>query len=206
MSLGISPQPAQSKQASQEIQSFMSANAGTDSRASARSGGGAGWMRRIPLLGWMQDKWSTLATREKVLVATVLALALLSALWWGLLYPSWKLWKAGDVQQAKWEQSLQNIQAAGKRADALRTLPAMTTAEAKTALQNSLQTFGGAAQVNWVGNTQARIVLTNVKPDALAQWLTEARLNALSIPENSELTLSAAGWSGTIQMRLPVSE
>ena len=43
----------------------------------------------------------------------------------------------------------------------------------------------------------------SLSPDALAQWLVQARLNARALPSEARLVRSAAGtWDGTLVLNL----
>jgi general secretion pathway protein M len=51
---------------------------------------------------------------------------------------------------------------------------------------------------------RATLTLTGVAPDALAQWLTQARVNARTLPNEAHLHRNAAGlWEGTLVLALP---
>ena len=68
------------------------------------------------------------------------------------------------------------------------------------------QSLGASAQISVVGD-HAAITLQNAEPQALAQWLTQARLNARSVPSEARLTRAPspgpALWNGTLTMALP---
>ena len=48
------------------------------------------------------------------------------------------------------------------------------------------------------------ITLTGVAPDAFAQWLSQARVNARAAPTEAHLTRNGAGlWEGNLVLALP---
>ena len=54
---------------------------------------------------------------------------------------------------------------------------------------------------------RASVTLKNASPDALAEWLIQARLNARSVPLEARLVRNPAPggitWSGVLMMALP---
>ena len=54
------------------------------------------------------------------------------------------------------------------------------------------------------GAQLALVTLAGVPPDALAQWLAQARINARAVPGEARLQRNAAGqWDGTLVLNLP---
>lgn len=172
---------------------------------SQSSESGNGLLSRFPLLKHWQQRWQALAGREQALLAIVAALAVVSVLWWLLLKPAIANWKNAQQGQAKWESKMQRIQKVGKKAEALRAMKSLSTDDAKVALTESMEMLNGAGQVVWQAGS-ARVTLQNAQPKLLAQWLSAARLNALSVPTSSSLTLGEQGWTGTVVLRLPAEE
>jgi general secretion pathway protein M len=55
-----------------------------------------------------------------------------------------------------------------------------------------------------VQGDRVTITLTSTAPDALAQWLAQARANARAIPAEAHLVRNAAGmWDGNLVLTLP---
>ena len=93
------------------------------------------------------------------------------------------------------------------QAKALQSSPKVNTSDALRALESSAkQRLGSNTQINVVGE-RASVTLKAVNPDALAQWLAQARVNAHALPVEAHLVQNleagAAKWSGTVVMRLP---
>lgn len=165
-------------------------------------------LRRLmnsPTITKLGQRWQALAGREQILLATIGVLLVLALLWWLLLQPAIKNWQQAYAGQAKWESNMQRIRTAGKQAATLRGMKSMTGEEAKKAVTDSLKLLAGTGQLAWQADT-VRVTLTNTQPEALAQWLSAVRLNALSLPSSSSLTLSKQGWSGTVVLRLPTEQ
>ena len=78
--------------------------------------------------------------------------------------------------------------------------------DAQKALQNTVsQRLGGTGQISITGN-RAMLTLKNANPQSLAEFLTEARINARAIPQEVKITRSNApttGWDGSMTLTLP---
>ena len=71
--------------------------------------------------------------------------------------------------------------------------------------QISSQRLGGTGQISITGN-RAMLTLKNANPQSLAEFLTEARINARAIPQEVKITRSNApttGWDGSMTLTLP---
>ncbi len=79
--------------------------------------------------------------------------------------------------------------------------------EALRALEQTIrQRFGTTARYS-ISADRVSITLTAAAPDTLAQWLTQARVNARALPAEARLTRNAAGqWDGTLVMTLPARQ
>ena len=79
--------------------------------------------------------------------------------------------------------------------------------EALRALEQTIrQRFGTTARYS-IGGDRVTITLSAAAPDTLAQWLTQARVNARALPAEARLTRNAAGqWDGTLVMSLPARQ
>jgi general secretion pathway protein M len=63
--------------------------------------------------------------------------------------------------------------------------------------------LGGSARVVAAGD-RATVTLSSASPNALAQWLTQARVDARALPSEAHLHRNAAGlWEGTLVLTLP---
>ena len=114
-----------------------------------------------------------------------------------------------DAQQRSLDAQLQKMLGLQAQAQALISQPKINREDALRALEASVkQRLGASAQINIVGD-RATVTLRNTPAEALAQWLTQARVNARAIPADVRLTrnLSAAGspaaWDGTLALAIP---
>lgn len=155
----------------------------------------------------LQARWAGLAGREKRLVKLAIALVLLAGLWLLLLAPALHTVRQADAQARVLDAQLQQMKALQTEAQSLQSQPAITYEEAQRALDLATrQTLAATARLQ-VSGERATVTLQNAAPDALAQWLAQARLNARSVPLEARLSRLANGggttWSGVIVMSLP---
>jgi general secretion pathway protein M len=62
----------------------------------------------------------------------------------------------------------------------------------------------GAAARTLIAADRATIPLTGAAPEAVAQWLSQARANARVLPSEARLNRNASGlWEGTVVLSLP---
>lgn len=155
----------------------------------------------------LRTHWRQLSSRDKNLVRLALILVLLALLWQLSLKPAIATLRTADTQAAALEAQLQQMRAAQAQAQTLQKQPPLDFEEAVRALTAATrQTLGASAQLNMVGD-RANVTLKDASPDALAEWLSQARLNARSVPLEARLVQGAAPagitWSGVVMMALP---
>jgi general secretion pathway protein M len=102
---------------------------------------------------------------------------------------------------------LQQMQTLQAQAQSIQAQPPLAYDDAVRALKLATQqSLGTTAQIS-IGADRATITLQSAQPAALAQWLTQARLNARSVPQEARLNrVAEAGiflWNGTLTMSLP---
>lgn len=150
-------------------------------------------IKNIPL----QERWKALAPREQNLIlaaGTVLALALL---WWLALAPALNTLRTAPARHAALDGQLQRMQNLQAEALQLQAAPRSAPGDSVASLRASLtQRLGATAQLNLVGD-RATVTLKGAPADALAQWLAQARSNALAVPVEARLTRSPAAASAT---------
>lgn len=155
----------------------------------------------------LRTRWRALATREKNLVRLAVVLVLGLLIWQLSLKPAIATLRTADTQARALDAQLQHMQAAQAQVQTLQKQPALDFDEASRALTaTTQQTLGATAQLSMVGE-RASVTLKDTSPDALAEWLTQARLNARSVPLEARLVHSATPggttWSGVVMMGLP---
>jgi general secretion pathway protein M len=149
-----------------------------------------------------QEYWRLLGSREKRLVLGAAAVVAVALLWWIALAPALRVLHAAGTQHALLDSQLQQMQMLANQAQALQSQPAMNADEALRALELSIRQKLGATTQFTVTGERVTVTLKSVSADALAQWLTQARVNARARPVEARLTRTAAGWEGTLVLNL----
>ncbi|MBC7608498.1 MAG: type II secretion system protein M [Polaromonas sp.] len=164
---------------------------------------------KAAIFGQLQVRWRALDAREQTLVGSAVILVGLALLWWLLIAPPLRILSQADAQQRSLDAQLQKMQGLQAQAQALISQPKINRDDALRALEASVkQRLGASAQFNTVGD-RVSVTLRNTPAEALAQWLTQARVNARAIPADVRLTrnLSTPGgpaaWDGTLVLALP---
>jgi general secretion pathway protein M len=156
-------------------------------------------------------RWAALASRERVLVGSALALVAAALVWWIAISPA--LAKIKQAQQAapQMDAQLQLMRAQAQEATTLKAQRALSYDESLRSLEVSIKTLGAGATLN-VSDARASITLKAVSGEALAQWLAQARANARLVPHELRLqktstpvanSSTAASWDGTVVLNLP---
>jgi len=97
---------------------------------------------------------------------------------------------------------LQDMLQLQAQAQILQAQPLAQTQDSKSLLEAALPTLGSTASMSLTGD-RATITLEGSSADALAQWLTQARLNARARPLELHLTQSQGLWKGQIVLHVP---
>lgn len=171
----------------------------------------------------LHARWKALAPREQQLVLAAGALVALALLWWVALAPALGTLRTAPERHAALDAQLQRMQSLQAEALQLQSSPRNTPGDAAATLRSSLtQRLGASAQLNLLGD-RATVTLKGAPADALAQWLAQARSNALAVPVEARLTRSPAAapsanaaaalgngpatapprWDGTLVLALP---
>jgi general secretion pathway protein M len=153
---------------------------------------------------FLEARWNALAAREKTLVAAATALVLLALIWLIALGPAVGTLRGADEQHRALDAQLQQMHGLQAQAQTLQSQPKQSYDEAVRLLELSVrQRLGTTARV-LVSGDRATVTLTGAGADALAQWLTQARVNARALPGEAHLSRNAAGlWEGTLVLTLP---
>lgn len=159
-----------------------------------------------PLPG-LAARWNTLAPRERQWLAIGIAVVVLALLWWVALAPALQTLRSAEAQHQALDAQLQQMRSLQAQAQALQAQPRVGHDEALRALEASVaQRLAGTGQLNVVGD-RATVTLRGSPPEALAQWLTQVRVNARAAPGEARLVrraqLGAPVWDGTIVLSLP---
>lgn len=156
----------------------------------------------MKLLALLQVRWNSASRREQRLVLAALALLLVALLWWVGLAPALTTLRSADRQHRLLAVQLQQMQRLQVQAKTLQAQPHLALLEARRLLEASVKPLGATAQLVVTGE-RVTVTLRGASADALAQWLTQARLNARAVPSEARLVRSAAGtWDGTLVLNL----
>lgn len=151
----------------------------------------------------LQSRWRGVSPREQRLLMLALGVMLLALLWWVVLAPALKVLRTAPQQHLALDAQNQQMRRLQAQALALRAQPLMTADQTRSALEASLKPLGDSAQMV-VQVERVTVTLKSVAPDALAQWLANARQNARTVPTEARLTRNASGaWDGTVVLQLP---
>lgn len=147
--------------------------------------------------------WRQLKMSERRLILAAFWVILAALLWLLAISPALKTIKEAPEQHRALDAKLQSMRTLSVEAKALQSQPKIALDEAQRALQSSVtQRFGSAAQLNLTGE-RATLTLKNANPNELAQWLTQARVNARALPGEAKLNRNGDGWDGTLVLNLP---
>lgn len=152
----------------------------------------------------LKSKWSQLAPREQHLVAGAMGLVAAALIWWLLLAPPLSVLRAAEPQQRALDAQLQRMLGLQAQAQALQSQPRQSTDDASRLLEATVKEKLGMTARMTIAGERVTISLAGAAPDALGQWLTQARTNARVLPQEARLTRNAAGlWDGTLVLALP---
>lgn len=152
----------------------------------------------------LQARWQSLAPREKILAGAGAALVAFALLWSLLVAPPLAVLRTSAAQQAALDQQLQRMRGLQAQAQALQSQPRMSQDESRRLLESSVRERLGAGARLAAAGERVTVTLAATPPDALAQWLQEARVNARAFPSEARLTRGpSGGWDGTVVLTLP---
>ena len=147
--------------------------------------------------------WRQLKISERRLILAAFWVILAAVLWLFAIAPALKTIKEAPQQHRALDAKLQNMRDLSLEAKTLQSQPKLSLDDAQKALQSAVtQRFGNAAQLNLAGE-RATLTLKNANPQELAQWLTQARVNARALPGEAKLSRNGDGWDGTLVLNLP---
>lgn len=157
----------------------------------------------------LRSRWDLLAPRERGAVVLAGAIVLVALVWWVLLGPALNTLRHADDQHRALDAQLQTMRGLQSEAMALQKQPRLSYDDALRALESSVsQRLGATAQLSVAGE-RATLTLKGAEADALARWLTQARVNARALPAEARLTRAAgpanapARWDGALVLTLP---
>jgi len=155
----------------------------------------------------LQARWRRLPGREKNGIRLAALLVVSGLLWQFSVAPGLVTLRTADAQARALGAQMQAMQAMQLQAQTVQKQPALGFDEAVRALTAATkQTLGASAQLVLAGE-RASITVKDASPDALAEWLAQARLNARSALIEARLVRASAPagpvWNGVLVMGLP---
>lgn len=149
-------------------------------------------MKTPALPALLRAHWKALAPREQNLLRAAGTLVALALLWWLALAPALTTLRTAPARHAALDAQLQRMHSLQAEALQLQAAPRSAPGDAVASLRSALtQRLGSSAQLSLAGD-RATITMKGAPADALAQWLAQARSNALAVPVEARLTRSAA--------------
>ena len=154
----------------------------------------------------LRGLWRGLGRGEQALLRTGMVAAGAALLVLVGLVPAGRTLYDASARQRQLDAMLLQMQMLQVRAQALQTQPRLGRDESLQALQASLPLLGDNVPLA-VNDQRATVTLRAVRPDALAQWLIHARVNARAVPVEARLlrrtTATEPVWDGTLVLSLP---
>lgn len=152
----------------------------------------------------LRARWEGLAQRERAMVAVAAVVVVAALVWLVALGPALSTLRTAEVQRRSLDAQLQHMRALQQQAQALQSQPKQGYDEALRALEASVKQSLGTTARMVIAGERVTVTLAGTAPDALAQWLTQARVNARALPGEARLYRNSAGlWEGTLVLTLP---
>lgn len=152
----------------------------------------------------LKARWDSLAPRDKAGVAGVGVLLALVLVWLVALAPALATLRTAEAQHRALDAQLQHMRGMQAQAQALQAQPKLSHDEALRMLELSVRERLGGTARSVVAGERVTITLAGTAPLALAQWLTQVRVNARALPSEARLYRNAGGlWEGTLVLTLP---
>jgi general secretion pathway protein M len=148
--------------------------------------------------------WAGLAPREKILSGLAAALLVLGLVWWIAFAPALSVLRSSAEQHRALDAQLAHMRSLQQQAKSLQSQPKQNYDESLRQLEAAVRERLGTTARMVVSGERVTLTLTSTPPDALAGWLTQARVNARALPGEARLTRGATGgWDGTLVLTLP---
>lgn len=152
----------------------------------------------------LRARWDLLAAREKLLVAAAVGLVALALVWWVAMAPALATLRAADEQHRVLDGQLQHMLRLQAQAQAMQGQPRQSPDESMRLLEAAIRQHLGITARYTIQGERVTLTLSGTQSQALAQWLTQARVNARAVTQEVRLARNpAGGWDGTVLVTLP---
>lgn len=163
-----------------------------------------------PVARWiapLQAAYTRLAPREQRAVALAAWVVGLGLLWWLAVAPALNTLRLAPERHARLDEQLAQMRSMAATAESLRaqnTARPQSRDDVLRALEQATASLAGSAQLSVLGD-RATLTLQNTPPDALAQWLSQVRVNARLMPLEANISRATepAAWSGSLVLGGP---
>ena len=145
--------------------------------------------------------WAQLAPRERVGVVAAAAALTLLILVLVFINPALRMLREAPQKLAQANTQLAQMQRDAAEAQRLRTLPAVSAAQATAALQGATQLLGPEAKLSLQGD-RAVLDFSNLDGERLGAWLAEVRSAARAKPVEAQLQRGERGYGGRLVLQL----
>lgn len=158
----------------------------------------------MSLAAMLRARWNGLAPREQALVGGAVVLLAVVLLWLIAIGPALATLRTAEEQHRTLDAQLQRMRGLQAQAQTLQAQPKQGHEEALRLLELSVRQRLGTSARLVIAGERATITLSGTPPDALAQWLTQARVNARALPGEARIQRNSGGlWEGTLVLTLP---
>lgn len=152
----------------------------------------------------IRQRWEALAPREQLWIAAAGAAVAAVLVWLVAVAPALATLRTAEQQQRALDGQLQQMRMLQAQARALQAQPKQNREEAVRLLELSVRDRLGTTGRTLIAGDRVTVTLTGAAPDALAQWLSQARVNARALPSEARLNRNTNGlWDGTVVLTLP---
>lgn len=163
--------------------------------------------QKAPETGVGQRWLANMAPRERQAVVFAGWVVGLALLWWVALAPALNTLRQAPARQAAVDAELAQMLGMAATAEQVRaqnSTPPPTRRGAQAAIDSATAALGPQAQVSVQGD-RAILTLRGVAPEALAQWLSQVRINARLLPVEAQMQRQGkpGGWVGQITLAGP---
>lgn len=163
-----------------------------------------------PVARWiapLQAAYTRLAPREQRAVALAAWVVGLGLLWWLAVAPALNTLRLAPERHARLDEQLAQMRSMAATAESLRaqnTARPQSRDDVLRALEQATASLADSAQLSVLGD-RATLTLQNTPPDALAQWLSQVRVNARLMPLEANISRATepAAWSGSLVLGGP---
>lgn len=145
--------------------------------------------------------WAGRTPRERQAVVLVGGVLVFYLVWSLLVAPALRTVRQAPEELDRLDAQYQQMQRTAAESGSLRAAPKVGPIQAAQALKAATDRLGDKARLLQQGD-RATLTLSGVTPEALRDWLTEARSGARARPVDVQLQRGNLGYTGTLVVTL----